>query len=94
MYKNQRERNTNPKEYHQTTREQTKRKKSPEKNYKHNHEQQNDNKYFPINSPFKCHWAKCSNQKTKGRLIQLKKTRPIFCCLKETHFRAKDTHSL
>ena len=45
-----------------------------------------------INNCFKCKWIKHSNQKTQTEWIQ--KPDPYICCLKETHFRPKDTYRL
>ena len=49
------------------------------------------NKYILINNYFKSQWTKCSDQKTWSGIMDNK---PKVCCLRETHFRVKDTHRL
>ena len=59
------ERNPNNiKDDHQITREGDKRRKDQKLQKQSLNNEQNGNKYIPINNYFTCKWTKCSNQKT------------------------------
>lgn len=61
--KNRKEYKHNNKESHQLTQGESKRRKEQRRSTETTREQQNSNKYIPINY-FKCKWSKCLNQKT------------------------------
>ena len=66
MNKQERERKESKPNIHQTTWEETKRRKEQRRTTKTTIKQlTNGNKYITITNYFKCKWTKCTNQKTE-----------------------------